>query len=313
MDDIKIDVNEIRNGYDRQACWVQTRAGVLPPLGKAVITTQKLRLTGSDIFYGIHSTVSTDMGKTWSDPVAQDAFRAREQEDDFYLYVSDFCPQWHEKTRTLLGTGHTPRYQNDELTRCDYHRTPAYAVFDPDSDQWLPWRYLELPDDVPFFTFSGAGCTQRWDLPGGDVLLPIYGRDPSSGTDVFRGMGQVAVLRCGFDGESLTYKAHGNFMSVAEPRGLCEPSLTSGNGRFYLTLRNDVKGYLAVSDDGLNYGEPIPWRFENGEEIGNYNTQQHWLKLNDKLFLVYTRRGLSNDHVFRHRAPLVLAEFDEEN
>ncbi|MCF7853567.1 MAG: hypothetical protein K9N51_02120 [Candidatus Pacebacteria bacterium] len=144
-------------------------------------------------------------------------------------------------------------------------------------------------------------------------MLPIYGRDPSSGTDVFRGMGQVAVLRCGFDGETLSYKAHGNFMSVMEPRGLCEPSLASGNGRFYLTLRNDVKGYLAVSEDGLNYGEPIPWHFDDGQEIGNYNTQQHWLKLNGKLFLVYTRRGLNNDHVFRHRAPLVMAEFDEEN
>ena len=36
------------------------------------------------------------------------------------------------------------------------------------------------------------------------------------------------------------------------------------------------------------------------------------MKLKDKLFLIYTRRGLNNDHVFRHRAPLVMAEFDEE-
>ncbi len=33
----------------------------------------------------------------------------------------------------------------------------------------------------------------------------------------------------------------------------------------------------------------------------------------NRLFLVYTRRGLNNDHVFRHRAPLIMAEFDEEN
>ncbi|MCF7853566.1 MAG: hypothetical protein K9N51_02115 [Candidatus Pacebacteria bacterium] len=108
MDNVKIDINEIRSGYDRQTCWVQTRAGVLPPLGKAVITTQKLRLTGSDIFYGIHSMVSVDMGQTWGEPVAQEAFQARPLEAGAYLYVSDFCPQWHEKTQTLLGTGHTP-------------------------------------------------------------------------------------------------------------------------------------------------------------------------------------------------------------
>ena len=28
------------------------------------------------------------------------------------------------------------------------------------------------------------------------------------------------------------------------------------------------------------------------------------------MFLVYTRRGLNNDHVFRHRAPLMIAQVD---
>jgi hypothetical protein len=30
------------------------------------------------------------------------------------------------------------------------------------------------------------------------------------------------------------------------------------------------------------------------------------------LFLVYTRRGANNDHVFRHRAPLFMAQVDPE-
>jgi hypothetical protein len=30
------------------------------------------------------------------------------------------------------------------------------------------------------------------------------------------------------------------------------------------------------------------------------------------LFLVYTRKGASNDHVFRHRAPLFIAQVDPE-
>ena len=30
------------------------------------------------------------------------------------------------------------------------------------------------------------------------------------------------------------------------------------------------------------------------------------------LFLVYTRRGVNNDHVFRHRAPLLIAQVDPE-
>ena len=28
--------------------------------------------------------------------------------------------------------------------------------------------------------------------------------------------------------------------------------------------------------------------------------------------MVYTRRGVNNDHIFRHRAPLLIAQFDTE-
>ena len=42
----------------------------------------------------------------------------------------------------------------------------------------------------------------------------------------------------------------------------------------------------------------------HGSILQNYNTQQHWMTVGDELYLVYTRRGANNDHVFRHRAPL---------
>lgn len=54
------------------------------------------------------------------------------------------------------------------------------------------------------------------------------------------------------------------------------------------------------------------WRFDDGKELENYNTQQHWVTHRDGLFLVYTRRGATNDHVFRHRAPLFMAQVDPQ-
>ena len=63
----------------------------------------------------------------------------------------------------------------------------------------------------------------------------------------------------------------------------------------------------------MNFKNLRKWTFDNGQDLGNYNTQQHWVVLSDKLYLVYTRRGLNNDHVFRHRAPLLLGEVDSEN
>jgi hypothetical protein len=101
-------------------------------------------------------------------------------------------------------------------------------------------------------------------------------------------------------------------LSIPIKRGLYEPSVTQFSDRFFLTMRNDDHGYVSVSDDGLNYSEPKRWTFDDGSDLGNYNTQQHWVSHSDALFLVYTRRGANNDHVFRHRAPLFIARVDPD-
>ena len=46
--------------------------------------------------------------------------------------------------------------------------------------------------------------------------------------------------------------------------------------------------------------------------MGSYNTQQHWVVHSKGLFLIYTRSGANNDHVFRNRAPLFIARVDPE-
>lgn len=81
----------------------------------------------------------------------------------------------------------------------------------------------------------------------------------------------------------------------------------------FLTLRNDVRGYHSTSADGLTFYQPRPWTFDDGTELGSYNTQQHWLTHSEGLFLVYTRRGATNDHIIRHRAPLFMAQVDPDS
>ena len=36
-------------------------------------------------------------------------------------------------------------------------------------------------------------------------------------------------------------------------------------------------GYVTSSDDGLHYAPIRPWTFDDGTELGSYNTQQHWV------------------------------------
>ncbi|TWT43532.1 Carbohydrate acetyl esterase/feruloyl esterase precursor [Thalassoglobus neptunius] len=299
-------------GFDKQTCWVHARAGVIPPEvegssdshPEVVLTTQALELTGSDVFHAIHTSRSTDGGAIWTPLVADSDFEREHLSENIEQTVCDFTPAWHAATKTLLGIGHTVVYEKNRVKRVR-PRSTAYSVFDPTTGDWSPYQTLKLPDE-PRFQNAGAGSAQRLDLPNGDILLPIYFKEPS------QNQLSSTVCRCRFDGTDLTYLEHGSEMTVPIKRGLYEPSITSFNGKFYLTMRNDNGAYVAVSDDGLKYSTPQLWRFDDGEELGSYNTQAHWVSHPKGLFLVYTRRGLDNDHVFRHRAPLVIGRVDPE-
>ena len=118
------------------------------------------------------------------------------------------------------------------------------------------------------------------------------------------------MLRGRLDGRKLRLQEIGNELSVNEKRGLAEPSITRFGDRFFLTVRHDDRGYVSSSKDGLHFAPLQPWLWDDGTELGNYNTQQHWVTHPKGLYLVYTRKGAGNDHVFRHRAPLFIAKVD---
>jgi hypothetical protein len=305
--DYEISVDTISTGFDKKTCWVHPRAGVIPgETPKVVMTTQKLLLSGSDIFYALNEFRTDDLGKTWSGPTEHENLGRIPYGDGGTAVVCDFTPMWHAKTGKLLGTGHTAMYNKDnKLIHTNRARTTAYAVYNPEARNWTTWRNMEMPDE-PYFFNVGAGCTQRVDLPNGDILLPVYCKTKDAKQY------SSTVLRCRFDGDTLTYVEHGSMHTIPVVRGFPEPSLASYKGRYYLTLRNDVAGHVTSGGDGLNFDEAKPWTFDDGEELGSYNTQQHWVTHPDGLFLVYTRRGADNDHVFRHRAPLFIAQVDPE-
>ncbi len=301
---MNIELQTIRSGYDRKTCWVHARPGIIPsdPL-TAVVTMQMLRLTGSDVFYEINSMYSIDGGQSWS--------ARRDVGDNIEEGISDFSPGWHAASGTLLGTGHTIRYQGDNLQPLPRKRDTGYSMYDPTQNLWRPWQILQFPEDVSFFN-EGAGSTQRLDLEDGTILLPTYIALQQKTGKVFDIQCASAVMRCSFDGQNLQYLEHGNELTMPSGRGLVEPSIANAAGRYFLTLRNNDAGYIATSEDGLHYDEPRCWTFDDGTDLGSYNTQQHWLNHGDDLYLIYTRRGANNDHIPRHRAPLFIAQVDTD-
>ena len=312
--DPKIDLQVIHQGYDRETCWVHARPGVIPgdpPIG--IVTSHALRLTGMDVYYEINDTRSNDGGDTWQGFIPhKEAFARQPIPDGREEGVSDFSLQWHAASGKLLGTGHTVVYENDTLGATNTRpRSTAYSCYDPDTLQWSTWQKLKMPEG--FFN-AGAGSTQRHDLDNGEILLPIYYLMEGSGSDSpCFGQYCSTVLRCSFDGQVLAHIEHGNELTHPDVRsGFCEPSIASAGGRYFLTLRQYESGYVTVSDDGLHYPDPIPWCFDDGGELGSYDTQQHWLVHRDDLYLVYTRRGAGNDNVYNHRAPLFMARVDTD-
>ena len=310
---LDIELQPIHQGYDRKTCWVHARPGVIPgnPV-TVVVTMHALRLSGTDVYYGINDMRSDDGGRTWSGPTPHpDTLGRRPVEGGLEDAISDLWPMWHEATGVLLNTGHTVRYRNDEMQEQPRGRSTVYTLYDPAARAWAPWRRLERPDDPKFFS-EGAGSTQRVDLPNGDVLLPTYVVMTETVTGMWDYQAFSTVFRCRFDGETLRVVEQGNELTMTEGNGLVEPSLAQVGGRFYLTLRNREAGYVATSPDGLHFDEPRKWTFDDGADLGNYDTQQHWVTHGDHLYLVYTRRGADNDHVYDHRAPLLIAEVDPD-
>jgi lysophospholipase L1-like esterase len=302
----RVQLDELTSGYDEKMCWVHPRAGIIPGNPNAVVfTMQRLLLTGSDVFYALNDMRSDDLGKTWTAPKEHTTELGRRNEDNGIVVVPcDFWPKWHAKSGKLLGIGHNARYQDNKVMH-QRKRETCFSVYDEKARTWTPWAIVDMPAEARFYN-SGAGCVQRVDLENGDILLPIYFQ--AKGDKYYR----VTVLRCSFDGKTLKYVSQSNELELASGRGVYEPSLARLKDKYYLTLRNDTAAYISVSDDGQTFGPIKKWTFEDGAELGNYNTQQHWVTHDDALYLVYNRRGAFNDQIIRHRAPLFMAQVDPE-
>ncbi len=293
--------------------WSQSRPAVIPP-GKVIVTTQEIEKRGSHGYRDIYITETTDGAKTWSAPQRIDALNRKRFPDGIERVMGDICPQWHAKTGKLLVTGKCFGFlanANGNKAKDDRSQERvAYAVYDPTADLWTSMKIMQMPEKDhaghPIIE-PNAGCNQRHDLPNGDVLLPVrYRADPK------KRVYTTIVTRCTFDGETLAYVEHGSEHTISIPRGLYEPSICALKGRFFLTMRGEQNGHVTRSNDGINYEPAIEWKFDDGQPLLCANAQQHWITHGDKLYLTFSRKGANNDHVFRNRAPIFIAEADPE-
>ena len=290
--------------------WWQARTAYIPGKDQMWLTTMSEtgKKTSHD-FHDIYQSVSYDNGQTWSKVERISSLQRRRESDGYEVAPGDLWPSWHAASKSVLATGKTFNFR-DGKTESYLREKVSYAVKKPNQ----PWGTLQFLD-LPKFDHAGspilaanAGCTQRHDLPNGDILLPIrYARDSKIRNYT------STIARCSFDGTKLSYQEHGTELNIPEGRGLYEPSLTEFQGKYYLTLRADHSAFVTRSNDGLKFEEIREWTFDDGTPLGSYNTQQHWMTIGGGLFLVYTRRGANNDHIMRHRAPLFIGQVNPQS
>ena len=295
-----------KNRDGESLTWFHPRPCLVPQQdGNPFVLMTLQEISGSDYFGPVHWTRTDDLGKSWTEPELIPGFDRRDVpgHEGLKVGVCDVVPQYHPQTDTTLALGHCVFYRGRHFSRNDQlSRYPTYCVRKADGT-WSDRKKLEWNDPRGSHIYTN-NCGQRVVLPNGDLLLAFTFGPKANGR-------MVAGVRCTFDGESLSIKEVGPPLVHNVKRGLLEPSLTEFQGRFYLTIRaEDDRGYVSVSEDGLNWSEKQPWMWDNGEPLTMSTTQQHWLTHSEGLYLVYTRKAEHNTNVIRWRAPLWVAKVD---
>ena len=316
--------------------WMQARTAHVPGEGSLSVTIMNQTLNRFVHDYGdIYQTISRDHGGTWSAPAKVPSLQRAKTADGYEWAPSDMWNQWHPKSGMVVAAGvsfHFAEGRHEHQLR----RQVAYAVMDPSTTGWGSLQALELPERDQQPVSAGTECrlqparrsarrrcvvtrelsSLRHSRRGCEYLR-LLGRRASQ-----QHRGALCLRRAKADLQGTRHTTLHNwrpFAPAAErrgvefsARGLAEPSLAAFDGAFFLTLRSDHSAFVTKGNDGINFDQVREWTFDDGEILGSYCTQQHWATIGGRLYLLYCRPTGRNDHIFRHRAPIFIAEVDPE-
>ncbi len=275
-----------------------------------------LSICGNDFYGDPMFAISDDEGCTWTKPAPIPAFASEVfPEIGVRVAVCDTHPFTSPVDGTVFVFGCTVHYspKGNVCWQKDFDKSrlpkelAVYATWRPESG-WSERKILPLPG---FDSDYRTAATQLAFMPDGKSLIPIY-------LTVAHG------IYCGFPSHfygatAPVYRQNGDTFEPVNKarvftnpvgRGCMEPSAVRlADGSYALTIRTeDGNMYVATSRDGYEWGDARPWRFDDGTQIETSSTQQHWVRIGEKVFLVFTMKYNGNDGLFRFRAPLLMAE-----
>ena len=282
--------------------------------GRWMATTQSVQ--GTDFYGEPMFAISSDEGRTWSAPAPIPSLLSEKlQGTDITVAVCDIHPFTSPIDGTVFAFGFTVYYSpkgnvcwDRDVEKTELPReVGVYATWRPETG-WSERKVLPLPNHGMSYR---TAATQLAFMPDGSFLIPIY-------ATVRRG------TYCGYpsdfygvtapiyrqNGALLEHVRHGRILTHDAGRGFFEPSVVRlADDSYAMTIRaEDRKMYVSTSADGAEWSEPRPWQWDDGTPLVTESTQQHWIRLADRTFLVFTMKYNGNDSIFRYRAPLLVAE-----
>ena len=306
MTEQKIEIyrDRLGEGFDGETCRI-VPAIMRDGKDTAYMISTHLSLSGADVFSGAEVSKSVDGGLTFGEPHKLNSYE--ETENGIRTIFGIDSLHYHKSSGKFLCFGRTTHYADNKhpiLVNGVAPTEPYLSIFDTESEQFGDL----IPIPLPYEAITAVPHGQIIEYDDGNMLITFYGAafgEPRS---------RAVTILYSFDGEKLEIVKSGTpLLSGPEHRrGYDEPSIAKLADKYYMTIRTDEAAYLSVSDDGFTFCEPFKWVFDDGEELGSINTQQRWLRFDDMLYLVYTRKTQYNGHVFRNRAPLFTSRFDPE-
>lgn len=296
---LKVTRHIASQGYDRVRCWANPVA--LPYDKEVFVLSQKLNINAIDCFSDVSLFRSYDGGESWDKAVQFDRLAdVRLPDGKRFGFLVSAMRRMDDNSILVLATRHC--YNADNSLDKETPRCVVYFYYEPESGKCTELRKLELPSPPDAHTLA---VNTQFEFKDGRCLLPYTIWQNS----VKKFSACIAEIRRQPDG-TLTVTDVSELLTTDDARGFLEPSLCLFEGVYYLTLRNDLSGYVTSSADWKKFPAPEKLKWVSGEWLGNCNTMTRLVPLGGKLYLVYTRQGLNNDHVFRNRAPLLIAELD---
>ena len=291
-------------GFDGRECKICPRI-TKTENNNAFLTYSMLLLSGSDVFGDSYFVKSVDGGLTFGEPELLDRIETRDGNlRTIFSTATEYYSKYHKKWFVF---GKNVSYENDDhpVVHGGIATGEAVYIFRDGESGYYVGATRPLPIEMEYI--SACPHSQIVEYENGDFLLTYYivpkGEKRS----------QALAVRYRYENDEMKIVETGSPVICSDSaRGAGEPSVAKLGENYYMTIRTNEQGFLAVSRDGLRYGEPFAWKWDDGSVLENYNTMQRWIRHKDVLYLAYTRKGAHNDHVFRHRAPVFMARFDED-